>query len=52
MIMKRIRYYLAFFALAGIMTAGIGRAWAYFTTYAEAQGSIAIELGETRDSHQ
>lgn len=46
MIMKRIRYYLAFFALAGVMTAGIGRAWAYFTTYAEAQGSIAIELGD------
>lgn len=44
--MKKIRYFLAFSALAGVMTAGLGKAWAYFTTYAQAQGSIAIELGD------
>lgn len=43
--MKRMRYFLPVLALALVMTAGIGKAWAYFTTYAQAQGGILIELG-------
>ena len=29
-----------------VMTAGIGKAWAFFTTYASAEGSITITLGD------
>lgn len=43
--MKRMRYLLPVLALSLVMTAGIGKAWAYFTTYASAQGGIPIELG-------
>lgn len=44
--MKKRRYFLVVLALATIMTAGIGRAWAYFTTYAQAYGGKTIHLGD------
>lgn len=46
MIMKKTGYVLTVFALICVMTAGIGRAWAYFTTYAEAAGGIPLRLGD------
>lgn len=47
--MKKINTIL--FALAGllIMSGVIDSAWAYFTTYAEAAGSISIELGDVTE---
>lgn len=44
--MKRKNCLLAALVLAVILTAGIGKAWAYFTTYAEAAGGYTIELGD------
>lgn len=46
MIMKKAKYFLVLLALVMVMTAGIGRAWAYFTTYASAKGVIPITLGD------
>lgn len=45
MMRKRAGYSIAFLAFVMVLTAGVGRAWAYFTTYASAQGGITIELG-------
>lgn len=44
--MKKAKYSLVLLALVMVMTAGIGKAWAYFTTYASAEGSITITLGD------
>ena len=47
--MKRRKFYpgaLALAALAGVALAGIGEAWSYFTTYAEAAGGYTIRLGD------
>ncbi|MCI9006668.1 MAG: hypothetical protein HFI13_00980 [Lachnospiraceae bacterium] len=44
--MKKTGYFLAVFALVCVMTAGIDRAWAYFSTYAEASGGISLRLGD------
>lgn len=44
--MKKAKYSLFLLALAMVMTAGVGKAWAYFTTYASAAGSIAISMGD------
>ena len=44
--MKKIRYAIAALAVAAIMTAGLGQAWAYFTTYAAAEGGYTINLGD------
>ncbi|MCI8465709.1 MAG: hypothetical protein HFI63_07615 [Lachnospiraceae bacterium] len=44
--MKKKSNLLAVLALAVILSAGIGKAWAYFTTYAEAAGGYTIELGD------
>lgn len=47
--MKRRRFYpeiLALTAIVGVASAGIGSAWSYFTTYAEASGGYTIELGD------
>ena len=46
---KRISYAAAALALAAVMTAGIGQAWAYFTTYAQAEGGYPIHLGGRTD---
>ncbi len=46
---KRRKFYpgaLALAALAGVALAGIGEAWSYFTTYAEAAGGYTIRLGD------
>ena len=46
---KRIAGILAAVALLSVVTAGIGKASAYFTTYAQARGGHVIQLGdETR----
>ena len=37
--------FLISFALILVSAAGIGEAWAYFTTYAEAKGGYRIKLG-------
>lgn len=46
--MRKKRYLPAVFALAAVTVAGagIGQAWAYFTTYAEAAGGYTITLGD------
>lgn len=47
--MKRRRFYpgaLALAALTAVAFAGIGEAWSYFTTYAEAAGGYTIQLGD------
>ena len=46
--MKKRRYYQTVLALSAAVTiagAGIGQAWAYFTTYAQAAGGYAVHLG-------
>ncbi len=44
--MKKKNCLLAVLVLAVVLTAGIKKAWAYFTTYAEAAGGYTIELGD------
>ncbi len=44
--MKKKSSILAVLVLAAVLTAGIGKAWAYFTTFAEAAGGYTIELGD------
>ncbi len=47
--MKNRKYYPGVLALAAAFTvasAGIGTAWSYFTTYAEAAGGYTIRLGD------
>lgn len=47
--MKRRSYYPAVLVLSAAVTmagAGVGKAWAYFTTYAEAAGGYTIRLGD------
>lgn len=46
---KKMSYVIAALALTAVMTAGIGKAWAYFTTYAQAEGGYPIHLGERTD---
>lgn len=47
--MKKTKYFLTLLAATTIVSAGIGKAWAYFTTYTEASGGYRIDLGdETR----
>ena len=43
---KRLAGILAAVALLSVVTAGIGKASAYFTTYAQARGGHVIELGD------
>lgn len=47
--MKRAKYLLAVLAAVTIMTAGIGKSWAYFTTYTEAEGGYTIRMGGSTD---
>ena len=44
--MKKMRYAVMALAVAAVMTAGLGQAWAYFTTYAAAEGGYTINLGD------
>lgn len=46
---NRKRILLPALALALILTAGIGSAGAYFSTYAKARGGIVMELGSRRE---
>ena len=43
---NKTSYVIAAMALTAVMTAGIGQAWAYFTTYAQAEGGYPIHLGD------
>ena len=44
--MKKTKYFLALLAAVMILTAGVGQAMAYFTTYTEAKGYKTIRLGD------
>lgn len=44
--MRKKNILLAAMAAALTLSAGVGSAWAYFTTYAEAKGGYTIELGD------
>ena len=47
--MKKRNFYpqvLALTAAVTVASAGIGKAWSYFTTYAEAAGGYTIQLGD------
>lgn len=47
--MKKRKYYPGVLACAAALTvasAGIGQAWSYFTTYAEASGGYTVHLGD------
>lgn len=44
--MKRRNLFLAVFAAAAVLAGSAGNAWAYFTTYVEAQGTQTIALGD------
>lgn len=47
--MRKKRYYPALLALAAVIAvagAGIGKTWAYFTTFSEAAGGYTIRLGD------
>ena len=44
--MKKTKYFLTLLAATTIVSAGIGKAWAYFTTYTEASGGYRIDLGD------
>lgn len=44
--MKKGYYVIAVLALAAVMTAGVGKAWAYFTSYAQAEGGYVINLSD------
>ena len=47
--MKKKSIFVAAFAAAMVAAESVGSAWAYFTTYADAQGGYTISLGdETR----
>lgn len=47
--MKKLYLSLAALAMVAVLGAGLGVTWAYFTTYAEAQGGYVLRLGdETR----
>ena len=46
MMMKKAGYSIAVLAFLMVMTAGVGKAWAYFTTYASAAGGITITMGD------
>ena len=43
---SRYKKLLPVLALLMVLTAGLGTAWAYFTTYAMAQGGYTIKLGD------
>ena len=44
--MKKTKYFLTLLAATTIVSAGIGKTWAYFTTYTEASGGYRIDLGD------
>lgn len=44
--MKKTKYFLALLAAVMILTAGVGQAMAYFTTYTEAKGTRIVRLGD------
>lgn len=44
--MKKRNVFLAVLAAGLVLTASIGSAWAYFTTYVEAEGGYTISLGD------
>lgn len=44
--MKKRNVFLAVLAAGLVLTASIGSAWAYFTTYVEADGGYTISLGD------
>lgn len=50
--MKKKRLILAVLVLALVFSAGIGGTWAYFTTYAQAEGGLPIALGNEREFHE
>ncbi len=50
--MKKLNVCLAALAIAMVLGAGIGSAWAYFTTYAEARGGNTIRLGSWTELHE
>lgn len=45
--MKKKSMILLALIVVMVMGAGIGSAWAYFTTYAEAEGGYIVKLGDT-----
>ena len=47
--MKKKRLFLTALALVLVLSAGIGGAYAYFTTYAQAEGGLPIALGNQRE---
>lgn len=44
--MKKTKYLLALLAAGAVLSAGIGQAMAYFTTYAQAEGGFTVRLGD------
>ena len=46
--MKKMNLLLAALAVCLVLTAAIGSAWAYFTTYAVAKGGHVVELSDHR----
>ena len=46
--MKKRRLFLTALALVLVLSAGIGGAYAYFTTYTQAEGGLPIALGNER----
>lgn len=44
--MKKTKYFLASLAAVMILTAGVGQAMAYFTTYTEVKGTRIVRLGD------
>ena len=47
--MKKKNVILALLAAGLVLTSSVGSAWAYFTTYVEAQGGVTISLGDETD---
>lgn len=50
--MKMRKWLLAALAVALVLSAGIGSTWAYFTTYATAQGGLELELGSRAELYE
>lgn len=44
--MKKTKYFLAFLAAVMVLTAGVGQAMAYFTTYTEVKGLKVVRIGD------
>lgn len=50
--MKKRKWLLAALAVALVLSAGIGSAWAYFTTYAAAEGGLVLDLGSRAELYE